>query len=145
MNVSLYDAQVNVCHNACLTIGTIIEHAPESCNDDLQIFFNEIINHFKVTLIESHFKSKEVQENFQVYFVTIISSILVGNRFKVSYEQASDVLNNIHQTFIQRKDIYPEGLSTCSSFILGKLYIHKIFLKQCSKISSLFLINLAII
>lgn len=121
--VELYDSHVNVCHNASLTIGTIIEHAPESCNVDLQNFFNEIINHFKVTLVPANFSSKEIQENFQVYFVTIISSILVGNRFKISFEQASDVLNNIHETFLLRKDIYPEGLSTCSSFILGNFIL----------------------
>lgn len=116
LNISSYNPSCNPCFYAALAIGTIIEHSAADINPYLSKYLTKLVDAFEITLNLGNFNNdKEIQEAYQGFLCSCISSIIVGNRIPINNEQFNFLYNLLIQTFKMRGDIYKEGMLVLSS------------------------------
>lgn len=117
LDITNYDVNVNVCYTAALSIGTIIEHSANDVNQFLVGYLVKLVNALEVTLYPEKFNNnKEIQENYQAYLCTCISSILVSvGRVPISNDQFNYLYEIVIKSFKARGDIYKEGMLIISN------------------------------
>jgi hypothetical protein len=122
LDINNHDVNNNVCYSCALTIGTIIEHSAKDVNSFYKDYLNKLVNALGVTLRPENFNNnKEIQESYQAFLCSCISSIIVGGeRTKINNEQFSYLYNVIIDTFKLRSDIYREGMLIISNLSLCK-------------------------
>lgn len=115
-----YDTQCNLAHYSALVLGTIIEHSALEARSTVDYSFQQLTSSYVVTLESKHFKDKEMQENYQIYFCSCLSSALVTG-IELNHEVFDYIYDNITKTFGQRNDVFPEGLLLLSNLCQSKL------------------------
>jgi len=109
-----YDTQYNVAYFSALSLGTLIEHSAMEVTNSIDASFQQLAKSYVVTLEAKHFKNKEMQENYQVYFCTCLSSALTTG-LQINHEIFNYLYDSMSTTFQQRNDVFAEGLLLLSN------------------------------
>lgn len=112
-----YDPNNNVAVAAFFAIGTIIDYSPLDGYPIINEFFSHVYNAFESTLDPKNFHNDDMRLAYQGYLASIISACGM-NKVKMNYELGNAVYILIKQSFVQRQQVYEEGLMACSSIAL---------------------------
>lgn len=124
LDIKNYDNENKVVYHCAMTIGTLIEHSANDVNGYMEELLKKLVMYLEMTKTISNFNNnKEIQENYQVYLCTCISSILIGQRFLLNSDQFNYLYEIISQMFEEKKDIFPEGMMVISSLCSSKIII----------------------
>lgn len=116
-----YDKKHNVSHSGTLALGTILEHSAMDKHLFLKEFLYKLVNAFDTTMDLTKFQNNlEIQEQYQIYLCSCISSILALHRFNLSNEEADYLYKIITDIFNAKKYVIPEGLMTISNIVVCK-------------------------
>lgn len=124
LDLTNYDVNNNVCYTAALSIGTIIEHSANDINDFLVGYLVKLVGALDVTLYPEKFNNnKDIQENYQAFLCTCISSIIVGRgRVPINNDQFNYLYDIVIKSFKARGDIYKEGMLIISNLAQCKFF-----------------------
>ena len=114
------DFNNNVALAAFFTMGTLIDYAPMDTYDIISNFFyNNLPAAFESTLSAGNFASEEIRFAYQSYIATVISACAAGQKVKLTSDYAMSIYQLIKRSFIERQNVYEEGLMACSSLSLS--------------------------
>ncbi len=113
-----YNPNYNISSACFLAIGTLIENSEPNDIITLQNFFAMVYDALQSSLMKENFTTEKMMYAFQEYLCSVIIAYSSSRKYKMTIEQGKSVYLLIKQTFIQRNDVYEDGLVACSSLVM---------------------------
>lgn len=113
-----YNTSYNISSSSFLTIGTLIENSVPYDSEKIKTFFAVIYQALENSLKNENFISEKMMYDFQGYLCSVIVAYSSSGNYHMTLNQGQRVYQLIKQSFINRKDVYEDGLIACSSLVM---------------------------
>lgn len=108
-----------IAKSSLYALGTIAESVPNENNMYLAEVFTEVMTKFTLICDNQNIEIK-MKKDFEAWLASLFASFLSTERLKLTYDQAHFVLQYIFKTFVDRNEIYEEGIIGIGSIAISK-------------------------